>query len=81
MGHLFSNLFKGVTPQAGELTINLNLTIKIEADGSLNVTPTVGPAPSPSASLPGKSEEPKTLYEIPDLEIKEENLINFGKNV
>jgi len=78
MAQLFSTLFGGVKPQNGELTINLNLTIKIEADGSLKVTPTAEAAPQTPPPLP-KPEDVK--WEMPDLEIGEDSLINFGKNV
>jgi len=81
MALLFNNLFKGSKPENGELTINLNLTIKIEADGSFKVTPTVAAPPEPAAVLHKKEDVTPPQYEIPEWDVNEGNLINFGKNV
>jgi len=77
MASLLSTLIPGIKPTNGELTINLNLTIKIEADGSLSVLPAV----TPTTDRVSEKKDNKTEYELPDLDVGESDIINFGKNV
>ena len=76
MGSIFQNLFSGVKPENGVLTINLNLTIKIDADGALSVIPTAEPVNLPKIE---NKKTDKTEYEMPDFRFGDSVMIPFGK--
>jgi hypothetical protein len=75
---------KTVTTNQGEVTINLNLmlTLVVDQNGTVSVSATPQtPSPMPTVPISAKPTKPEYVIQIPDIEVTDNLILDFGKDV